>query len=428
MHRIINSFKTRKRSKVKFLEFALATVFFSSSTAFAGGYEKALMFSGRYSGIAGAASSSVEGSESLYWNPAGLTNNQSDRRHHFSVNLSPTFSSASGPLTSNNQSVDSEAANTLPLGVFYSYHRDKYSMGIGYYAAGGTNVEFNNKPFGATTADFTSKIRIPELSLGGSYALSDNLRLGVAYRLGMAEADYSTATRSSANPANGAIFRFNDFKDETHGFRLGLQYECDDWGLGFAYRSRMNYRLSGNGRRDVRALATGDAVPGFAASGNAQVSTEFPQALQLGGHYNFTARWRGFAEVWWTQYSKVQRLTFDSATVTGLDFATDWNDQWNLRLGGEYGDVKQWPLRFGYILTTPSTPEDLARATFSTPGLGHTLTTGTGYEFSEGYRFDAAYEYSFASADVSANAANNVFAGKYQTDAHVFHIGLNAEF
>ena len=429
MHRTIPPKSWASTMKWTTLTAALMSTSLMASSAFAGGFEKSLMFSGRYSGIAGAAASSVEGSESLYWNPAGLTRNQDDRRHHFSVNVSPTFSSFSGPLSADNQSIDSRASSTLPLGVFYSYHRDKYSLGVGYYAAGGTNVEFNNHPVGATTANFASKIRVPELSLGGSYAITDKLRLGLAYRLGMAQADYAVGAVNPQNPGVIGVYNYEDFSDEAHGFRLGLQYEEDDWGIGFSYRSRMNYRFSGRGTVDARVLANGATVA--SGAGSVLVSTEFPQVVQLGGHYNFSEKWRGFAEVWWTEYSQIERLNFESAAIPDgapLDFETRWKDQWNFRFAGEYGDIKEWPIRFGYILTTAVTPTDRARATFSTAGLGHTFTTGTGYEFAEGFRLDAAYEYSFASASIDANPANSVFAGRYRSQAHVVHVGLNVEF
>ena len=56
--------------------FAAIVISFLSTLSFAAGLEKSTLWSGKYMGFGGAAASSVEGGESLYFNPAGLISGQ----------------------------------------------------------------------------------------------------------------------------------------------------------------------------------------------------------------------------------------------------------------------------------------------------------------------------------------------------------------
>ncbi|RYZ96382.1 MAG: hypothetical protein EOP11_23560, partial [Proteobacteria bacterium] len=68
----------------------LAVAALVGGNAYAGGFEKNLSWSGKYAGIGGAAVSIVEGSESLYFNPAGLASKRG-ANGDVSLNFSPTF-------------------------------------------------------------------------------------------------------------------------------------------------------------------------------------------------------------------------------------------------------------------------------------------------------------------------------------------------
>lgn len=69
------------------------TCLFSSLGVYSAGFEKTVMWGGRWSGLAGAAVSAVEGGDSLFYNPAGLVQGNG---HEVSLNYSPLLTRTTG--------------------------------------------------------------------------------------------------------------------------------------------------------------------------------------------------------------------------------------------------------------------------------------------------------------------------------------------
>lgn len=85
-----------------------------SSSVFGAGFEKTVMWSAKWAGVAGAAAGAVEGAESLYFNPAGLVDGE-DRE--VSANFSPLFNHVQGAQTQSDESIDSEKEMRPIMGV-----------------------------------------------------------------------------------------------------------------------------------------------------------------------------------------------------------------------------------------------------------------------------------------------------------------------
>ena len=85
------------------------------------GLEKSTSWSGRYAGIGGAAVSSVEGSESLYFNPANLATTQGIE---VSGNFSGIFPQFSAPYVSSTN-VAGERGFKPAFGAFCKLRSDR---------------------------------------------------------------------------------------------------------------------------------------------------------------------------------------------------------------------------------------------------------------------------------------------------------------
>src|SRR4051794_17933676 len=90
----------------------------AGDAAFASGFEKTVLWSGRYSGIAGIANSNVEGSQSLAFNPAGLLTSRIGQ--DASLNLSGIASRFKGPVGVSNQQETGEQTLVTPFSLIYS--------------------------------------------------------------------------------------------------------------------------------------------------------------------------------------------------------------------------------------------------------------------------------------------------------------------
>lgn len=413
---------------------AIGILMISAAIANAGGFEKNIMWSGKAAGTGGAVLSTVQGAEALFFNPARLSvgkNNQD-----ISINISPTSSQYKGPIKLNGSSTPadldgetSEQTVSPVFGLLYRYKlNEKLGLGVGYYVSGGTSVTYSNVPVGSVIEDeFKSSLTVTEFSFGGGYKLDDTWSIGAAWRFSQVAAEF--ATGGIAAGPTFAKFEYTGFTaTNVNGLRFGVAYNPnDDWGLGLSYRTSVPIEAKGDGERSVRFTANG-ATAAATESDDTTVNTEFPQQISFGGHYTLSEAWILFSELWWTNYSKVDELAFESDTTNvERTVKLKWDDQINLRLAASY---KGWglPLNFGYIYTTPASNPDYALPTLSTPAVAHTLTLGSSGMVGEGMELSGALEYSTSSGEVSDPESSTTAEGTYSSSALALHLGLNIGF
>lgn len=407
---------------------ALLASTWGANTASSAGFEKGILWSGRFAGVANAATSIVAGSESLFFNPAGLARTDGIS---FSANLSPTYSEFSAPITVANSPITSNREGFLPFGILASYQlTEKLGVGIGYYVSGGNRAEYPNVSFPSNlgNATYRANLNIQEASIGAGYEIIDGLRVGASYRVIHVSGELSYATVMTNNGLTG-IYGINltDLgATRWNGFRVGAQYAPKDsiWGLGGQWRSSVDFTADGTGKTTFSNATT--------ASGNTGVSSTFPDQLSVGTYVDpVKDQIRVLAEYVFTQYQKNKIIPI---TLPGrsskLDLPLNWNNMNNLRIGVEYKGIPNWPLRAGYIFTSQVVPNSSPSPLFSTPGSANTLVAGIGATLIPGITGDFAFEYSWAKGTVNNTDVNSQFAtrvGDYSLNEFAFHFGANLQ-
>ena len=408
------------------------------SSAFAAGFEKTIMWGGESAGLAGVAVPNTEGSEALYFNPAGLVSDKQGQ--DLSFNISPTWTTNKAPVNNLNEESTSEMFNT-PAGLVYGITpNEKWGFGGGVYVAGGSSSKHDGITVGTLSHEFeaSTDIQLIELALGAGYKVSEKLKVGMAWRVMMASASMKTIQRGAGSTTN---LELNDMKDtQFTGFKLGAQYQLNEkTNIGLTYRSEVHFSLDG-----TYGGAAYTAGPTFAiAESDVTAKSALPQAVQLGFKHVLNEKWNLYGQYDWINYSIVNNITIDGAlTVTGVgttdnpaDMETKWDDQHTVRLGAEY---LGWslPFRFGYAWATKVSNLDFATATTTPPAAGHLFTVGTGYSFGENFKLNGAIEYVPSySAEVSAGAdagttgtGTDMRNGEYSASAYTVHLGLAYNF
>lgn len=432
-------------SKMKFagLAFSIATAL--TATAGAAGFEKSIVWGGKSGGFAGIAAPYIQGADALYFNPAGLLADKAG--NSLSFNISPTSASFKGPINNQNTEVTSESKLLTPVSLIYGHTlNEDIGFGVGFFVSGGANANFPSLSFPASTytPDVKTDLQIFEASAGVGYRVSEDLKLGLAWRVVMAQADFAFVARNALAGGTGvANAKLTGLKDtQAVALRFGSQYKLNEsTDLSLTFRSEVNFEAKGKAQVTGFSSAGGAGTAG--AEQDATARTTFPMAINLGGIHRLNEEWNLLAEYGWTQYSRIGEIVVDSsafaATGNKTRLTTDWRDQHNVRVAAEY--LSPWPVRFGYGYTSTVTNPDYARASFTPPGPAHTLTVGTGKDFSFGegseqnFRFDAAFEYTTTSGDVSGKAASGTTGtgqdtrnGTYSTTAYVAHLGLSYLF
>ncbi len=391
---------------------------FASSAVFAAGFEKNALWSGKYQGFGGAATSSVNDSEALFFNPAGLgfIEGQGDIR----LNFSPTFSEFSGPVSATQTDKKSELGFS-PVAALTSAYKlnNKFVVGVGAFVSGGTNTEYEGITAGTgapiTDGKAKSELRILDFTVGAATQVTKEFSLGVAWR-----ATYATAELISTSAVAGGLagleVTYKDLKAwDFSSFRAGAQYRGEKLGVGLNVRTAVPLTLKGS------ASARG-AING--SYQDADITSSFPFQVALGTDYKFTDTVTAFGEISWTNYAANKKLEITvpgSAQLSAGDIELKWHDQWVGRIGAQWQTSDMMALRAGYVYTSKVTSDRYARATFSPPGIGHTLSVGSGFDLGA-WDADVAVDYSLVRGDGTNLSDGNT--GDFTTDAITAHLGV----
>jgi hypothetical protein len=425
-----------------------------SQLAWGAGYEKTIMWSGKEAGVAGAGVSTVHDSEALYFNPAGLA----DVDHlDVSVNFSPTLDQSRGPSLAGTGSILTGNTEFLPIFGFTAAYKPipKLGIGIGAYVSGGAraeidNIDFSSLGFQTLKPNESSDVSVIEYSIGAGYEVLPGFKVGASWRITHVTGSFSTpvVTYAGSTPAALAALTVNGLSGSSYnGFRFGAQYDADSWGVGAMVRTGITFTLDGSVSGSLQSAAAPSTIAPISAA-PATASNSLPVEGTVGGYVDLADKtFRVIGEYSYINYQEDQNLvlggTFQipgggSSNLSNIP--ENWHDLHVGRIGFEYRGFQDSVLRAGYALTGQVTSNAYARTTFSSPGLGHSVTLGYGRTFlDKKLDIDVAVEGSTASGNVSAadiSTATGVAPvpglttqpGNFSTWAAAAHLGATYRF
>ncbi len=386
-----------------------------SSSALGAGFEKNVLWSGKWVGVGGAAVSAVEGAESLFFNPAGLAMNH--QGFEISGNFSPTWGEFKGPISTANTQVSSGYHFSPVFGALVDYGiTPQWGIGVGAFVSAGTKADYDNVPFpgGLPSGSLHSDLYMVDYSIGTGYEIIPGLRVGAAWRISQVKAGLKTVSLVATS-----TYAYASIDDITatkyNGFRLGAQYTAPEkkWGLGVNYRSNVDFTGTGSLTGTLAGATTG-TIP----TANVTVASALPSQIEAGGNYAVTDSVRMFLDYVWTNYSHNQTLSIVGANSINLG----WMNMSNVRVAAECTALQDWAFRAGYVYTSQVTPNTLARATFTPPGHGNTITVGAGRSFmNKSLDVDGAVERSWTTGSTTAD--QQTIYGDYFAADWALHLG-----
>jgi long-chain fatty acid transport protein len=423
--------------------FGIFFIFYLSSV-YAAGFEKSILWSAHWGALGGAAASSVEGAEALYFNPAGLAGVEGVR---VNINGSATWDQFKTPIVPAQSQISSNTELSIPYAAFISYGvTPKFGIGAGIYTAGGTRVEYDHIDWSTLNSNLAllqttdkASLTLTEISIGAGYEILEGLKLGASYRilLGSLDLQYSGVTSLGGNNYALAQYNLNGMSGSRfNGFRAGIQYTPKDapYGIGIEWRSEVAFTLSNSSISSTfLAPALGLASPTSFNGNGASLSNTSPQNLSIGAHYELIPnQLRLLTEYTFTEYHDEKSLNIQGSTTGnpipgGNNFPNIyelWNNMSNIQVGIELKGISNLALRGGYIWTSQVVPNSNANPLFSTPGSGNTAALGVGAPLCPSFTLDGALEYSWANGAVlsSDNPTLTTQLGDYSTHAYVIHL------
>jgi long-chain fatty acid transport protein len=276
-----------------------------------------------------------------------------------------------------------------------------------------------------------SELKTININPALGWQVNERLAVGVGVSYQIADAELTNAVMLGAGTEGRARLSGDD---KGWGWNAGvLLLPREGTRLGLGYRSKIDYRLSG----EVSVTTLG-GTPVAAASGPVALDLSVPEQAYLSLAQAIGPRFTLLADASYTRWGRIGELRAvnpaNGATRDVLTFAFD--DAWRFALGGEWVQSDRWTFRAG-VARDASPVNDSAR-TVRLPDEDRTwFTVGAQWRATERFRIDAAYaRIIVADADVAVTRAQlgapasftSIARGSYDSSVNIFSLQLSYSF
>ncbi|HKE95482.1 MAG TPA: outer membrane protein transport protein, partial [Povalibacter sp.] len=307
------------------------------------------------------------------------------------------------------------------------------ALGFGINAPFGLKTEYGDGWMGryhALKSEITTYNFNPTLAFRLNSCMT--LGFGMNYQRLLAEltnsVNYAAAVAAAAPALTPAVLSLDDGRaavrgdDSAWGFNAGILFNFSDrTRLGFAYRSRFNYDVSGSvrftapqsGNAAVNGVIAALGAPGAPLSTSvASVELELPDIAtasftqRIGDHVEL------MADISWSAWSTVQELRI--RRVSGApDIVTPehWDDAWRYALGLAVQVGSNWTLRGGVAFDETPVP-DFNRTPRLPDGEREWVAIGARWTPTMATVIDVGYAHLFSDdAPINQNSGNTALYG-----------------
>ena len=396
--------------------------------------------SGLGNAFAGGAAS-AEDASTIFYNPAGmsqLAGNQiavagsmirPSARFSGSVTGIPFQTAGSGT------GGDAGSWGFAPSGYFSMELNPQTHVGLGINAPFGLQTQYDANWMGSYQA-IKSQIQTVNVNPAISCRINDMISLGAGL-------DYQHINGELSNAANYSALAFSlggagllgavgvnsngistvSGSDSAWGYNLGALFDLSDQTrIGIAYRSRIDYNLSGT--------ASLTNVPGALLAGGlpqvqpVSVAMTMPDSFSLSGFHAFNDKWDMMFDATRTGWSVVQQLNVLAANGTSLgNTPYDWNNTWRFSAGANYHYNAAWTVRMGVAYDQSPVSDAFRNARI--PDASRTwLSIGGQYKPARQDAIDFGYAHLFVNSaainQLQAGAGN--LAGSYDNSVNILAV------
>jgi len=317
---------------------------------------RAVAMGGAFVGIANDFST-------VFWNPAGAAGFRKEMFGFYVADLIPTATYRLTSMIPEVPHVDAKTKTSHYLGGLAAYYKplsSKVVVGLGIGTPSGLGTMWDGGDFtpitGGTAYDWSSRVGVVSISPLVAVKLSDIVSVGATVNL-------NYGTFSLKMPAGIVLvgippdpLDLGQYEENMNGWGIGATFgvlvtPSEKLGIGLTVRTPSTVSFSGT--------ANMPTLPVYELPGSSDLERKITWPLWIAGGVSFrpVARLLLSADVHWTQWSKLDRITteyLESAWETlvemsGMDVRVlDWKDATQLRFGAEYTLNASTALRAGY--------------------------------------------------------------------------------
>ncbi len=223
-------------------------------------------------------------------------------------------------------------------------------MGNGFYGGVGVGAPFGLKtaysePWAGAAQSTLFDIQTMNINPSLAYKVNDKLSLGFGLDYQTMDVDYqrmaSTTPAFSLSSDSVAL----GASGEAWGWNTGVLFKASDsMKLGFSYRSRMKYHLTGN------LQAAGPSAALLAGNvGNASADITLPDTFIFSVTQKLDDKWEMLGDISRTRWSSVQDvdIKLDTNPTPVQTLVAHFRDTWRVALGANYAFNDAWKLKTG---------------------------------------------------------------------------------
>lgn len=393
--------------------------------------------SGLGNAYAGQAASAQDAS-TIFFNPAGMTL-LPDRQVVVSANgikPSATFSNtgSSGPAGPGRPSVTANGGDAGGWALVPSLYAafaitPDLRVGIGVNAPFGLKTEYDTPWIGQYQA-IKSKLDTINVNPSIAYRINSVVSVGAGANWQRAKAELTQAVVFNPALPDGTAKVEGD--SDAWGYNLGALFQLsDDMRIGVAYRSNIKHDLDGT-VTFTRPFPVPNAGP--VRDGPVTASLDLPETASVSVFQRFGDKWDLMGDITWTHWSRFKDLTVIRTDGTGGVLETqaeNWDDTWRFSLGLNYHASQQLTLRFGTSYDQSPVPD--ANRTARIPDNDRIWAAiGLQYAFTPGLLLDVGYAHLFV-RNSTINQPNSAptpgrLVGTYDNSVDIVGVQLTWSF
>ncbi len=349
----------------------------------------------RAQAMGGAYVSLANDFSAVFWNPAGAAGFRKDMFGFYALDLMPraTYFVDQTRIPEEPPTVDAKTPTAHYLGFLGAYYKpigSKVVVGLGISTPSGLGTKWDGQDFvrlsGGTAFDWSSKIGVFSVSPLVAVKLSDWLSVGATLNVNLGTFNLKMPG-GSADLGEGTV-PLGQYEEQMTGWGFGATFgvmakPADSFAIGLTVRTPSTASFKGAANLSYLSM--------YDLPGSSELRRKITWPLWIAGGLSFRPFERLLlsADVHWTQWSKLDRITTDYldgvwATLMAAGHkdvqVLDWKDATQIRFGAEYMLNTTTTLRAGYYNDPAPGPDPTINVLLPTytynalsVGLGKTL-------------------------------------------------------
>ncbi|MDT8465660.1 outer membrane protein transport protein [Alcaligenes nematophilus] len=399
-------------------------------------------------GNAYAGSAAIgDNASTIYFNPAGMTLLPETNFSAGFNAIKPTFKfsdkgstdplaltgGASRPATGGS---GGDAGKVAAVPNIYLSHQlsPKWWVGLGIGVPFGLTTEYDEGWVGRYHSE---KFAIETINVNPSvaYKVNDQLSFGVGVNWLHIDADYRLATPVGYHPALGPLDMDTrvKMKGDAWGWNAGLLYQITpSTRLGVSYRSQIKITADGDTKLRNRNVPAGIPAPNI--NWDAEATIKLPDTAIVSLVHDLNSRWQLLADVSWTGWSSIPRLTIENSGPGAKDSGLElkFKDAWRVALGANYHYNEQWTFKGGIAWDQSPVRDKNYRPTALPDSDRYWVSLGAQYRASKNATWDIGYTHLFLkNTDMNNNTdlkGRGLTRGTYKNSGDILGVQFSYRF